>query len=117
MRGCISRYPDAAYVGEVLRRAEGGRRRSGYLLHSPSTSPSLITPGLKLSIWSEAGVLPCPSAPNRWHSFHLDDVRPLPWSRPVATFMAKDRFYYIDTYRCRGLAFTWLLRRQRRRHS
>ena len=75
------------------------------MLHSPSTSPSLITPGLKLSIWSEAGVLPCPSAPNRWHSFHLDDVRPLPWSRPVATFMAKDRFYYIDTYRCRGLCF------------
>ena len=34
----------------------------------------------------------------RWHSFHLDDVRPLPWSRPVATFMAQNRFYYIDVY-------------------
>lgn len=35
---------------------------------------------------------------SRWRSFHLDEVRPLPWSRPVATFMARDRFYYIDIY-------------------
>ena len=29
----------------------------------------------------------------------LADVRPLPWSRPVATFMANGQFYYIDVYR------------------
>lgn len=35
---------------------------------------------------------------SRWRSFHLDEVKPLPWNRPVATFMARDRFYYIDIY-------------------
>ena len=35
---------------------------------------------------------------SQWRSFHLDEVKPLPWNRPVATFMARDRFYYIDIY-------------------
>lgn len=34
----------------------------------------------------------------RWHSFQLEDVRTLPWDRPVATFMANGNFYYIDVY-------------------
>ncbi|MEW5318709.1 MAG: hypothetical protein WDW38_009907 [Sanguina aurantia] len=33
-----------------------------------------------------------------WSTFQLSDVTPLPWERPVATFMAKGQFYYIDTY-------------------
>ncbi|KAG2438408.1 hypothetical protein HYH02_010863 [Chlamydomonas schloesseri] len=35
---------------------------------------------------------------SRWNSFNVDEVQPLPWNRPVATFMAKGRFYYIDVY-------------------
>ena len=35
----------------------------------------------------------------RWQEFHLNDVRPLPWDRPVATFMANGEYYYIDVYR------------------
>uniref|UniRef100_A0A7S0UJZ4 Uncharacterized protein n=1 Tax=Polytomella parva TaxID=51329 RepID=A0A7S0UJZ4_9CHLO len=35
---------------------------------------------------------------SKWDSFNLSDVQPLPWSRPVATFMAKDKFYYIDVF-------------------
>ncbi|KAG2433717.1 hypothetical protein HXX76_008084 [Chlamydomonas incerta] len=35
---------------------------------------------------------------SRWTHFNVDDVQPLPWNRPVATFMAKGRFYYIDVY-------------------
>ncbi|GIL49661.1 hypothetical protein Vafri_5943 [Volvox africanus] len=35
---------------------------------------------------------------SKWHSFNVDDVRPLPWNRPVATFTARNRFYYIDVY-------------------
>ncbi|EFJ43147.1 hypothetical protein VOLCADRAFT_119166, partial [Volvox carteri f. nagariensis] len=35
---------------------------------------------------------------SRWRSFQLEDVRPLPWNRPVATFTARNRFYYIDVY-------------------
>ncbi|GIL73489.1 hypothetical protein Vretimale_5233 [Volvox reticuliferus] len=35
---------------------------------------------------------------SKWHSFNVDEVRPLPWNRPVATFTARDRFYYIDVY-------------------
>jgi hypothetical protein len=31
--------------------------------------------------------------------FKLQDVSPLPWNRPVATFMANGRYYYIDVYR------------------
>lgn len=34
----------------------------------------------------------------RWDHFQLSDVQPLPWDRPVATFIAKNRFYYIDVY-------------------
>jgi len=34
----------------------------------------------------------------KWAQFHLDDVQPLPWNRPVATFTAKGQFYYIDVY-------------------
>ncbi|KAJ9506550.1 hypothetical protein QJQ45_019611 [Haematococcus lacustris] len=30
--------------------------------------------------------------------FQLCDVQPLPWDRPVATFMAKGQYYYIDVY-------------------
>ncbi|KAJ9524642.1 hypothetical protein QJQ45_024276, partial [Haematococcus lacustris] len=30
--------------------------------------------------------------------FQLSDVQPLPWDRPVATFMAKGQYYYIDVY-------------------
>ncbi len=36
----------------------------------------------------------------RVERFKLSDVQPLPWNRPVATFMAKGKFYYIDVYRC-----------------
>ena len=35
---------------------------------------------------------------HRLHSFHVDEAQPLPWDRPVATFMAQGRFYYIDVY-------------------
>ncbi|GLI64615.1 hypothetical protein VaNZ11_007925 [Volvox africanus] len=35
---------------------------------------------------------------SKWHSFNVDDVQPLPWNRPVATFTARNRFYYIDVY-------------------
>ncbi|GFR49560.1 hypothetical protein Agub_g11606 [Astrephomene gubernaculifera] len=35
---------------------------------------------------------------SRWHTFNVDDVQPLPWNRPVATFMAKNEFYYIDVF-------------------
>lgn len=34
----------------------------------------------------------------KWTEFNINDVQPLPWSRPVATFMAKGKFYYIDVY-------------------
>ncbi|GAX76095.1 hypothetical protein CEUSTIGMA_g3538.t1 [Chlamydomonas eustigma] len=44
----------------------------------------------------------------RKHSFNLSDVLPLPWNRPVATFMAKNRFYYIDVY---SFPDDWLLKR------
>ncbi|KXZ53426.1 hypothetical protein GPECTOR_7g1324 [Gonium pectorale] len=35
---------------------------------------------------------------SRWHTFNVDDVQPLPWNRPVATFTARGRFYYIDVF-------------------
>lgn len=35
---------------------------------------------------------------SRWHQFSVEDVQPLPWNRPVATFMARGQFYYIDVY-------------------
>ncbi|KAG2491596.1 hypothetical protein HYH03_010162 [Edaphochlamys debaryana] len=35
---------------------------------------------------------------SKWHTFNIDDVRPLPWNRPVATFTAKNQFYYIDVF-------------------
>lgn len=47
-------------------------------------------------------ILLCCRVDCRWSSFHLSDVQPLPWNRPVATFMAKNRFYYIDVFRCGG---------------
>lgn len=34
----------------------------------------------------------------RWSEFALSDVQPLPWNRPVATFTAKGKFYYIDVF-------------------
>lgn len=47
-------------------------------------------------------ILLCCRVDCRWSSFNLSDVQPLPWNRPVATFMAKNRFYYIDVFRCGG---------------
>lgn len=43
--------------------------------------------------------LPALTSSTRWHKFHLNDVQPLPWDRPVATFMANNHFFYIDVYR------------------
>jgi len=34
----------------------------------------------------------------RWSHFSISDVHPLPWNRPVATFVAKNKYYYIDVY-------------------